>query len=110
VSLLFDQNLSKKLPSRLVAEYPGSEHVITAGLDGASDRFLWNYAASKGMTIVSKDSDFQHLANQFGPPPKVIFLCVGNGGTIMIEALLRSRFSDVISFLADPASAILELP
>jgi hypothetical protein len=38
VSLLFDQNLSRRLPTLLAAEFPGSEQVFTAGLAAADDR------------------------------------------------------------------------
>jgi predicted nuclease of predicted toxin-antitoxin system len=35
VKLLFDQNLSPRLPARLAAEYPGSAHVRDFGLQVA---------------------------------------------------------------------------
>lgn len=38
MSLLFDQNLSRKLPRLLAAEFPGAEQVLVAGLAGADDR------------------------------------------------------------------------
>jgi predicted nuclease of predicted toxin-antitoxin system len=37
MKLLFDQNLSPKLASRLADLFPGSSHVQTLGLDCASD-------------------------------------------------------------------------
>ena len=110
MSLLFDQNLSRRLPARLAAEFPGSEPVMTAGLDGADDRAVWAYAAARGLAVVSKDTDFRDLSATLGPPPKVIWLRVGNGPTRDIEALLRSRGPDIRAFLADPAAALLELP
>jgi predicted nuclease of predicted toxin-antitoxin system len=110
VSLLFDQNLSRRLPALLGKEYPGSTHVILAGLSGSSDRSVWAFAAAHDLAVVSKDKDFQHLAATLGPPPKVIWLRVGNGPTRDIEVLLRTRLADVTVFLADPAAAILELP
>jgi predicted nuclease of predicted toxin-antitoxin system len=48
MSLLFDQNLSRRLVGLLVAEYPGSEHVQSAGLLGAGDLTVWRYAAALG--------------------------------------------------------------
>jgi predicted nuclease of predicted toxin-antitoxin system len=110
VSLLFDQNLSRRLVGLLAAEYPGSEHVEGAGLLGADDQVVWQYAASRGLAVVSKDSDFRHLALLRGPPPKVIWLRVGNGPTAAVEALLRNRMVDVQAFVADPALALLVLP
>jgi predicted nuclease of predicted toxin-antitoxin system len=110
VSLLFDENLSRRLPTLLAAEFPGSEQVLLAGLATAHDRTVWAYAATHGLAVVSKDADFQKLSAALGPPPKVVWLRVGNGSTRDVEALLRSRAADVQAFLADPASALLELP
>lgn len=110
MSLLFDQNLSRRLVRLLAAEYPGSEHVEGAGLLGADDHTLWRYAAAQGLMIVSKDSDFRHLALLHGPPPKVVWVRVGNGPTAAVEALLRARLADVQAFAADPTLALLVLP
>ena len=110
MSVLFDQNLSRRLVALLAAEYPGSEHVESAGLLGADDLTVWNYAAGRGLMVVSKDSDFRHLALLYGPPPKVIWLRVGNGPTSVVEALLRARLADVQTFAADPVLALLALP
>ncbi len=110
MSLLFDQHLSRRLPAILAAEFPGSEQVFVVGLAQADDRDIWDYAAARGLAIVSKDSDFNQLAATLGPPPKVIWLRVGNGPTRVVETLLRSRAADVRTFLADPTAAVLALP
>lgn len=110
MSLLFDQNLSRQLPKLLAAEFPGSEHVLLAGLATADDRDVWDYAAGKGLAIVSKDSDLRDLSAALAPPPKVIWVRVGNGPTRAVEALLRNRAADVRTFLADPDASLLELP
>lgn len=110
MSLLFDENLSRRLVGLLAAEYPGSEHVESAGLLGADDLTVWNYAAARGLMVVSKDSDLRHLALLHGPPPKVIWLRVGNGPTAAVVALLRAHVADVQAFAADPALALLVLP
>jgi predicted nuclease of predicted toxin-antitoxin system len=109
VTLLFDQNLSRRLPALLKAEFPGSEQALLAGLATADDRAVWAYAAAHGLAIVSKDADFQVLSATLGPPPKVVWLRVGNRPTRVIEALLRSRAPDIRAFLADPTTALLEL-
>lgn len=110
MSLLFDQNLSRRLVGLLAAEYPGSQHVEAAGLASADDLTVWHYAAAQGLMVVSKDSDFRHLALLYGPPPKVIWVRVGNGPAAVVENLLRVRLIDVQAFAADPALALLVLP
>jgi predicted nuclease of predicted toxin-antitoxin system len=108
--LLFDQNLSRRLVRLLAADYPGSEHVEGAGLLNADDRMVWQYAAGRGLIVVSKDSDFRHMALLHGPPPKAIWLRVGNSPTAAVAALLSSRVAEVRAFAADPALALLVLP
>ena len=43
--LLFDENLSPLLPSRLAAHFPGSAHVDDLQLTGADDALIWRRAA-----------------------------------------------------------------
>ncbi len=110
MSLLFDQNLSRRLPALLAVDFPGSEQVYLMGLATADDRTVWGYAAARGLAVVSKDEDFVRLSAALGPPPKVVWLRVGNGPTRDVVALLRARAADIRVFLADPAAAVLELP
>jgi predicted nuclease of predicted toxin-antitoxin system len=44
VKLLFDENLSPKFVQAFVSEYPGSTHVRTLGLRGATDAVIWERA------------------------------------------------------------------
>jgi predicted nuclease of predicted toxin-antitoxin system len=110
MSLLFDQNLSRRLPALSTTEFPGSEQVFTAGLAAADDQAVWAYAAAHGLAVVSKDSDFAALSATLAPPPKVIWLRIGNGPTHEGVALLQARSADIQSFLADPVVGVLELP
>jgi hypothetical protein len=59
VKLLFDENLSPRLPEVLANVYRGSVHVHRCGLGNADDSAIWQYAKDNGFTIVSKDSDFR---------------------------------------------------
>ena len=59
---------------------------------------------------MSNDADFALLSAALGPPPKVIWLRIGNGPTRDVVALLQVRAADVQAFLADPTAAVLELP
>ena len=84
--------------------------MFLVGLGRADDWAVWSYAATHGLAVFSKDADFQKLSATHGPPPKVIWLRVGNGPTRDVEALMRSRAADIRAFLSDPAAAVLELP
>ena len=73
MKLLFDENLSPKLVQALDPEYPGSQHVRSVGLRGATDDAIRDYARQHGHVIVSKDNDFRQLSFLHGAPPKIIY-------------------------------------
>jgi predicted nuclease of predicted toxin-antitoxin system len=89
--LLFDQNLSFRLCQDIADIFPGSSHVRILGLDEADDLAIWNFAKANGFTIVSQDADFAEMAALLQPPPKVIWLRVGNQSTSTIATVLRQN-------------------
>ena len=105
MKLLFDHNLSYRLVGRLGDAFPGSQHVRSVGLHEASDHALWEYASSKGFTIVSKDEDFHQLSFLRGPPPKVVWVKLGNRTTGDVERVLRERLSELLKFDDDEDAA-----
>ena len=109
MKLLFDENVSDRLPQTLSDEFPGSTHVRTAGLRGADDRQIWDYAREHGFAIVSKDTDFRERSYVDGAPPKVVWLDVGNAGTEAIEGLLRHERERVERFAASEEASFLIL-
>lgn len=109
MKLLFDQNLSHRLVGALEDLYPGSAHVRALRLDSADDSDVWAYARAHGFAVVSKDSDFHQLAFLHGPPPKAVWLQIGNCTTSEIEGVLRSRHEEVIAFGENVEEAFLVL-
>lgn len=110
MKLLLDENLSPRLPASLADIYPGSSQLELLGLRGSTDASVWEYAKSAGFVLVSKDSDFRQMSFQYGAPPKVVWLSVGNAGTPVILRLLREAQEEVKRFVADPEAALLVLP
>jgi len=110
VRLLFDQNLFHRLVGDLSPWYPESAHVRALALDVATDREIWAYAGEKGYLIVSKGSDFRQLAFMLGPPPKAVWLRVGNRSAAAILELLRSAVDRISRFAASEEEALLVLP
>jgi predicted nuclease of predicted toxin-antitoxin system len=98
--LLFDQNLAPSLSTALADLFPGSTHVRHVGLEAADDDTVWQYAATHGLVIVSKDADFHERSFLFGPPPKVIW---------KIGAILREHHAELLAFEGDEAGAFLAL-
>jgi len=109
VKLLFDENLSPRLLELLAADFPDSTHIERLRMRGATDAAIWSYAGDNGYTIVSKDNDFRQQAFLHGPPPKVVWLSVGNAGTDAIARLIQSRIETIRKFDADPEQSLLVL-
>jgi predicted nuclease of predicted toxin-antitoxin system len=69
VKLLFDQNLSRKLPVHLADLYPDSTQAIAAGLEHRPDTAIWDHA-KRHSYIIARDDDFEKLSERLGFPPK----------------------------------------
>jgi predicted nuclease of predicted toxin-antitoxin system len=109
VSLLFDENLSPRLVGELAELFPQSLHVDQVSLHGQSDQAIWEYATQNSLVIVSKDDDFRQRSFLHGAPPKVIWLSVGNAGTIAIVSLLARSQKIIETFIANPEESLLIL-
>lgn len=107
--LLFDQNLSHLLVATLSELHAGSAHVREFGLERADDAEIWSFAIEHGYAIVTKDSDFPERALLEGPPPKVVWIQLGNCSTREIETLLRQHHAELVAFDADEGAALLSL-
>lgn len=107
--LLFDENLSPRLPERLANIFPNALHVSTVGLDKALDRAVWDYARQNDLMIVTKDADFSEMSLLLNFPPKVIWIRRGNCSTNDIEILLRANAEAMATLSDDPNTGILTL-
>ena len=75
-------------------------HVQDVGLESADDRTIWQCAKERGLTIVTKDEDFQALATRQGSvPPQVVWVRLGN----CRKEVLLETFSKILP----PLRAIL---
>ena len=109
MKLLLDENLSPRIPALLEDIYPGSSQIELLGLRGSSDTQVWEYAKSEGFILVSKDNDFRQRSFQYGAPPKVVWLSVGNAGTGIIANLLRDAMDEIKRFADAPDEALFVL-
>jgi len=55
MKLLFDQNLSPRLPRLLADIFPDSAHIRELGMRDAADTIIWEYAKANGFAIVSSE-------------------------------------------------------
>jgi predicted nuclease of predicted toxin-antitoxin system len=110
MKLLFDENISYRIVKKLKFSFPGSNHVSHTSLQYAStDRSIWEYAKTRGYTIVTFDEDFKHLADRLSWPPKVILLKSGNCSTELIINLLQNNLTKILAFNKSEIYGLMEI-
>ncbi len=109
MKLLFDQNLSRHLLDHVRDVFPDSSHVALVGLAEATDEEVWEFAGANDYIVVSKDSDFRQLAFLHGPPPKVVWLRLGNVTTVDIATVILDHNETIEQFANDEDEALLVL-
>jgi predicted nuclease of predicted toxin-antitoxin system len=95
VKLLFDQNISYKIITKLSTHFPDSIHVRESKMQESTNREIWEFAKTNSFTIVTYDSDFSNLVSILGHPPKVIWIKSGNNSTDFLTSLLI-KYVDII--------------
>lgn len=93
----------------VAASYPDSAHLETLQLMGAPDQTVWQRAAAEGYVLVTKDEDFHRMSVVYGPPPKVIWIRLGNCSTADVARLLESEIERLRVFVDDPETSFLSL-
>ena len=109
MKLLLDQNLSYRIISKIIDEFPQSVHIAALHLDTASDFDVWKYAKENGFIIVSKDSDFNELATYHGFPPHIIWLRIGNSSVESNEEILLKHAVRIKAIIEANATGIIEI-
>jgi predicted nuclease of predicted toxin-antitoxin system len=109
LKLLFDQNLSRKLVTRLTDIFPSSSHVQFHALTEAGDSEIWELAKTQDFCIVTQDADFAERIRLYDSHPKVIWLRCGNAPTSRVKAIFRSGVETIQEFMSNDLLDCLEL-
>jgi predicted nuclease of predicted toxin-antitoxin system len=95
--LLIDENL----PASLAAILPvGCSHATELGLQ-PTDLQLWSHARDQAWTILTRDTDFFDRLVIEGPPPKIIWVRLGNIRKRDLESMLLRLWPQISALLAD---------
>lgn len=99
MKLLIDENLPPGLVRDVWPRFPDSAHVLELELGSRSDAEIFRFAAERRFTILTKDDDLVALSTQFGGPPKIVLLSVGNMLLRDLRNLVAGRLADIEEFL-----------
>ena len=70
------------------------------GLRDAEDEEIFQAAKAAGAVVLTKDADFRHLLDRFGPPPQVLWLTCGNTSNEKLQEVLRTTLPAALELLA----------
>jgi predicted nuclease of predicted toxin-antitoxin system len=108
--ILIDQNISFRVISRINATFPDVEHVKSLNLMDTNDYDIFMFARRNTIeAVITLDEDFNLLVMEHNPPPKIIWLRIGNASTaVQAETLLRNA-AVIRHFLTDSQTDCLEI-
>ena len=81
------------------------------GLRDAEDKEIFRAAKAAGVVVLTKDADFRHLLDRFGPPPQALWLTCGNTSNERLQEVLRSTLPAALELLVanEPLPSIANL-
>jgi len=107
MKLLVDNQLPLALARFLAANGFDCLHVQDIGMGATADRVIWEYAKAHGMAIVTKDEDFQLMADRQGSiPPQVVWVRLGNCRKVTLLQAFATLLPDLRTLLEDGGSVI----
>jgi predicted nuclease of predicted toxin-antitoxin system len=95
--LLIDENLPASLASILPVDCSHASELC----EQATDRQIWDHARARDSVILTRDTDFFDRLMLDGPPPKVIWVRLGNLRRRDLEGLLLRRWSQITGLLVE---------
>ena len=109
MTFLIDENLSRRLKGLLRSTFPGCIHVSDVHLLEADDIDVWRHAQTAGFALLSKDDDLRLLVERHGPPPKLVWLRLGNCSTADIVSALNAEANAIAAFLKQDQDGVLTI-
>lgn len=100
-TIWIDAQLSPAL-APWIAERFGVEAFSAArlGFRDAADAAIFEAARKGDAVVMTKDADFVRLLEQHGPPPRVVWITVGNTSNVNLKNVLEGTLSRALAMLA----------
>ena len=101
MTLWIDAQLSPALAARINRNFPviDAKSIRALQLQYANDREIFDAARKARAIIMSKDSDFLKLIDQFGTPPSIIWITCGNTSNKKMREILGSSLEKAIAMI-----------
>jgi predicted nuclease of predicted toxin-antitoxin system len=101
MTLRVDAQLSPRTARWIEDNFPVSALPLRAlGLRNAEDEEIFAAARLANAVVLTKDSDFVHLLERHGGPPKILWLTCGNTSEVSLQRILSLHLTTALSLLA----------
>jgi predicted nuclease of predicted toxin-antitoxin system len=96
-----DAQLSPSIAAWINRSYPNihAQSVRSLDLQRADDHAIFDAAKHAEAVIMSKDSDFLKLVDQFGTPPQIIWITCGNTSNNRMREVLEKSLKNLLKRL-----------
>ena len=102
MTIWVDAQLSPRIARWITANFPVLAFPLRdLGLRDSSDEEIFAAARVSDAIVLTKDSDFAHLQESKGSPPKIIWLTCGNTSEAALQELLSQHLTIAISLLTN---------
>jgi predicted nuclease of predicted toxin-antitoxin system len=100
MKIWLDAQLSPALAPWMSAQFAVSAVAVRdLGLRDSADREIF-FAAREALAIlITKDSDFVRLLENFGPPPRVIWLTFGNTSNARLKKIFAQTLTRALDLI-----------
>jgi predicted nuclease of predicted toxin-antitoxin system len=100
VKLWLDAQLSPEIAAWITDNFAiEAVAVRDVGLRDATDLEIFTAAKQAAVVVITKDSDFSHLIQRLGSPPKVIWLRCGNTSNERLHHIFQRVLHDALALL-----------
>ena len=100
MTVRLDAQLSPALAPWLTQAFSIEANAVRdLGLHESTDETIFAAAKKAAAIVMTKDRDFLGLLEQFGPPPRVIWITCGNTSNAHLKEVLLKTFRSALKLL-----------
>ena len=97
-----DAQLSPEIAEWLSENYEVKAlSVKDVGHRDSKNKDIFQAAAKEADVVITKDKDFVNLLERFGPPPKILWLTIGNTSNKYLKQILDKKFATALKLLQE---------
>jgi predicted nuclease of predicted toxin-antitoxin system len=100
MTIWLDAHLSPAIAAWISMQYAVPAVALRdLGLRDATDPEIFFAARAADVIVMTKDNDFVRLLDNYGPPPKVIWLTCGNTSNARLKEILTATLERALDLL-----------